>query len=56
MGGLGGGLRGNLMTIIGGIGILIAIFLFLQHPDAAVSEFSALTHGSSELVVRLQGR
>lgn len=51
-----GGFQSTALKVIGGIGLLIAIFLFLSHPDAAVSEFSALTHGSSELVVRLQGR
>ena len=53
---LGANAGNTLLKLVGGIGILIAIYLFLQHPDAAVSEFSALTHGGSQLVVALQGR
>jgi len=49
-------MRADLLTVLGGMGILIAIYLFVTHPDAAVSEFSALTHGGSQLVVALQGR
>lgn len=45
-----------ILTVVGGIGILIFAYLLFSHPSAATSTLNASFSGTSQLVKVLQGR
>ncbi len=49
-------MKGMIMEIISGIGILIAIFLFLSNADESVSIIRQLGSTSTGMIKTLQGR
>lgn len=49
-------MRGSIVEIVSGMGILIAIFLFLSNADGTVSIIKQLGASSSSMVRTLQGR
>ena len=49
-------MRGSIMEIVSGMGILIAIFLFLNNYEGTVSILKQLGVSTSSTVRTLQGR
>lgn len=49
-------MRASIIEIVSGIGMLIAIFLFLSNADGTVSIIKQLGSSSSSMVRVLQGR
>lgn len=48
-------MRGSIMEIVSGMGVLIAIFLFLNNYQATVAILSQLGTSTSKTVKTLQG-
>ena len=49
-------MSGKIMTVLSGVGVLIAIYLFLSHSDETVSIVKNLGTQSINAVQVLQGR
>lgn len=49
-------MRGTIIEIVSGIGLLIAIFLFLSNADSTVNVIKQLGTSSTSMIRVLQGR
>ena len=49
-------MRGSIVEIVSGMGVLIAIYLFLSKGDSTVNIIKQLGSSSSSMVRTLQGR